>query len=320
MNLLLVVFHVSFNGSNKIRNVLTLARFHGVSQLGLHVEDELVLGNDLGSLILSPLNALTLSALKLSESFSLQHVPLMAQILLSRLDILQVVKCNSVFRDLHVEISQLVLHARQLVSQRVLVAVLLVEVAQLNRRLLHGRRDVLVLVDTHVHGVVMKSQRVDIGLLALVEQASDVVFVRFEFLRHRLNLSVQVLLHLTVHVTHVQRLVLVVELAQLLLLLDDVSVNTKEGGDLFLVDVHEIFAVEILQQDLGPFSSVLRQAVQNVGMLLVLLSHILHVINEVVDIISTVCVYFNRKEIHMSVKNMGGALTGCHFDCLVPSP
>ena len=94
------------------------------------------------------------------------------------------------------------------------------------------------------------------------------------------------LLDLTVHISHVESLVLVVELDKLLSLLRDVSVDTQEGGNLFNVDVHKIFAVQILQQDLSTLSSVLRQAIQDVeeSRLISLFIIVFHnVVDKVVD-------------------------------------
>lgn len=117
----LIILLILFNGLDKVRYVIALPLVHSVLQLICHLRDKLVLLLDFARLILGPLDGFALSTLKLSERFSFLRVSRVAQFFLGLRHIFHIVEGDLVLGNLNVQVSELLLHERHLVSQLVLV-------------------------------------------------------------------------------------------------------------------------------------------------------------------------------------------------------
>ena len=160
------------------------------------------------------------------------------QITLDILHILQVIIFDLFLLNCDLHVPELVFHLLKSVSQILLLDVLTLKLVKEDLGLVHGVRNVFVLVDPHPNSLILESQRVLVCFLPLSEKLLNLTAVLSIVLAALVYLLDQSLLHILLQKLDVELLVLSVKVLQELSLIFHVSVNSQKGRDLFRHDVN----------------------------------------------------------------------------------
>ena len=122
--------------------------------------------------------------------------------------------------------------------------------------LLHGLCNALVLLDSHPHGLVLESETVLVGLLALGQELGHLGTMLVVFGADLFYLLDQAITNVLVEVLHIEILILLVEVLQQLCLVLDLFVNSQECWDLLRENMDQVLIGQVFEKDLASLSSV----------------------------------------------------------------
>ena len=179
---------------------------------------------------------------------------------------ISILNCLLLHTDLHFpEFPQFLL---KFLPERILFCVLLFELPESLVGLAECLRNVPVLLLPHANGLILLGEGDLVGVVALLQQVVDLVLVDLVVLACLRNVLLQSVAHFPVQTLDVEVHVVRVEVLQHFSFGLDVRINPKEGRDLVLFDVHQVFIGQVLQQNMASLGSVLGQAIQNALLLL----------------------------------------------------